>query len=109
MVIETKPGAAGAVGAQVARPQPAATRCYRTSRRSPALPKSTAVRPSGEFTRADFIRSRASSRSCVLIVNDQAALQDAEGTDRRRQETAGEIIFSSSGLYGALHIPMRST
>jgi tripartite-type tricarboxylate transporter receptor subunit TctC len=102
VVIDTKPGAAGQVGAQVAahaKPDGYTLLSHITSisgfaevdRLFGRQPKST---------NADFIPlARFVADPCVLIVNDQEFIADA----RKRPN---EIIFSSSGLYGALHIPM---
>ena len=109
VVIDTKPGAAGQVGAQVAahaKPDGYTLLSHITSisgfaevdRLFGRQPKST---------NADFIPlARFVADPCVLIVNDQQpwhTLQEFIADARKRPN---EIIFSSSGLYGALHIPM---
>jgi tripartite-type tricarboxylate transporter receptor subunit TctC len=109
VVIETKAGAAGAVGAQVAanaKPDGYTLLSHITSISGFAeVDKLFGRQP--KFTRADFIPlARFVADPCVLIVNDQQPYKSlAELTDdaKRRPD---EIIFSSSGLYGALHIPM---
>src|SRR5260370_29782848 len=60
-----------------------------------------------KFTNADFIPlARFVADPCVLIVNDEQPWKTLkEFTDDARKRP-NEIIFSSSGLYGALHIPM---
>ena len=75
MLVETKAGAAGAVGAQFAA-NCQARRLHAADphrRRSPASPRSTscsAAQP--KFTRADFIPiARLTAGPMVLVVNDQ--------------------------------------
>ena len=86
-VIETKAGAAGAVGAQfaaTAKPDGYTLLSHITSiqlRRS-----RPAVQPPAKFTNADFIRWRLRRRSVRADRQRPAALQDAEGLHRRRQK-----------------------
>jgi tripartite-type tricarboxylate transporter receptor subunit TctC len=109
VVIETKAGAAGAVGAQVAasaKPDGYTLLSHITSISGFAeVDKLFGRQP--KFTRADFIPlARFVADPCVLIVNDQQPYKSlAELTDDAKKRP-DEIIFSSSGLYGALHIPM---
>jgi tripartite-type tricarboxylate transporter receptor subunit TctC len=60
-----------------------------------------------KFTNADFIPiARFVADPCVLIVNDQQphrTLKDFVDDARKRPDG---MLFSSSGLYGALHLPM---
>jgi tripartite-type tricarboxylate transporter receptor subunit TctC len=60
-----------------------------------------------KFTRADFIPlARFVADPCVLIVNDQQPYKSLQELTDDAKKRPDEIIFSSSGLYGALHIPM---
>ncbi len=60
-----------------------------------------------KFTRADFIPiARFVADPCVLIVNDQQPYKTLKEFIDDAKKRPDEIIFSSSGLYGALHIPM---
>ena len=107
-VIETKAGAAGAVGAQFAanaKPDGYTLHSHITSISGFAQVDRLFGRQP-KFTNADFIPlARFVADPCVLIVNDQQpykALKDLVDDAKKRPN---EIIFSSSGLYGALHIP----
>jgi tripartite-type tricarboxylate transporter receptor subunit TctC len=109
VVIETKAGAAGAVGAQVgasAKPDGYTLLSHITSISGFAeVDRLFGRQP--KFTNADFIPiARFVADPCVLIVNDRqpyASLKDLIDDAKKRPDA---IIFSSSGLYGALHIPM---
>lgn len=108
-VVDTKAGAAGAVGAQVAanaKPDGYTLLLHIVSLSGfEEVDRLFGRRP--KFTRADFIPiARFIADPCVLIVNDQTpykSLQDFTDDARKRPN---EIIYSSSGLYGALHLPM---
>ena len=109
VVIDTKSGAAGQVGAQVAahaKPDGYTLLSHITSISGfSEVDRLFGRQP--KFTNADFIPlARFVADPCVLIVNDQQpwhTLQEFIADARKRPN---EIIFSSSGLYGALHIPM---
>lgn len=109
VVIETKAGAADQVGAQVAataKPDGYTLLSHITSISGFAeVDRLFGRQP--KFTSADFIPiARLVADPCVLIVNDQQpykTLQDFIDDAKKRPD---HIIFSSSGLYGALHIPM---
>jgi tripartite-type tricarboxylate transporter receptor subunit TctC len=59
-----------------------------------------------KFTNADFIPlARFVADPCVLIVNDQQPWHTLQEFIADASKRPNEIIFSSSGLYGALHIP----
>src|SRR5262249_14921780 len=60
-----------------------------------------------KFTNADFIPiARFIADPCVLLVNDQQPHKTlAEFVDDAKKRP-NALIFSSSGLYGALHLPM---
>ena len=109
VIIETKAGAAGAVGAQFAanaKPDGYTLLSHITSISGFAeVDRLFGRQP--KFTNADFIPiARFVADPCVLIVNDQqkwTSLQDFVADAKARPN---QIIYSSSGLYGALHIPM---
>jgi tripartite-type tricarboxylate transporter receptor subunit TctC len=108
VVIETKAGAAGAVGAQVAanaKPDGYTLLSHITSISGFAEVDKLFGRPV-KFTRADFIPlARFVADPCVLIVNDQQPYKTLKDLTDDATKRPDQIIFSSSGLYGALHIP----
>jgi tripartite-type tricarboxylate transporter receptor subunit TctC len=108
VVIETKAGAAGAVGAQVAanaKPDGYTLLLHLTSISGFAEVDKLFGRPV-KFTRADFIPlARFVADPCVLIVNDQQSYKTLAELTADAKKRPDEIIFSSSGLYGALHVP----
>jgi tripartite-type tricarboxylate transporter receptor subunit TctC len=108
VVIETKAGAAGAVGAQVAanaKPDGYTLLSHITSISGFAeVDKLFGRTP--KFTRANFIPlARFVADPCVLIVNDQQPYKSLKELTDDAKKRPDQIIFSSSGLYGALHIP----
>jgi tripartite-type tricarboxylate transporter receptor subunit TctC len=108
VVIETKSGAAGAVGAQFvanAKPDGYTLLLHITSISGFAeVDKLFGRTP--KFTRADFVPiARFVADPCVLIVNDQQPYKTLKELVEDAKQRPNEIIFSSSGLYGALHIP----
>src|SRR5260370_9945785 len=108
VVIETKSGAAGAVGAQFvanAKPDGYTLLLHITSISGFAeVDKLFGRTP--KFTRADFIPiARFVADPCVLIVNDQQPYKTLKELVNDAKKRPNEIVFSSSGLYGALHIP----
>lgn len=109
VVLETKAGAAGAVGTQVAataKPDGYTLLSHITSISAHSeVDKLFGRTP--KFTRADFIPlARFVADPCVLIVNDQQPYKTLKELTEDAQKRPDAIIFSSSGLYGALHIPM---
>jgi tripartite-type tricarboxylate transporter receptor subunit TctC len=59
-----------------------------------------------KFTRADFIPiSRFTEGPMALVVNDQTPYQSLKELVDDAKKRPDQIIFSSSGLYGALHLP----
>jgi tripartite-type tricarboxylate transporter receptor subunit TctC len=59
-----------------------------------------------KFTNADFIPlARYVADPCVLVCNDQQPYKTLQEFVEDAKKRPNEIIFSSSGLYGALHIP----
>jgi tripartite-type tricarboxylate transporter receptor subunit TctC len=108
VVIETKAGASGQVGAQVAahaRPDGYTLLSHITSISGFAeVDRLFGRQP--KFTNADFIPlARFVADPCVLIVNDQQPWKTLPEFMEDARKRPNEIIFSSSGLYGALHIP----
>ncbi len=88
VVLENKAGAAGAVGAQyvaTAKPDGYTLLTHIVSISGfAAVDKLFGRAP--KFTNADFIPiARIVADPIVLIVNNEVALQDAEGSGRRRQ------------------------
>src|ERR1043165_2393578 len=109
VVLETKSGAAGAVGTQVAassKPDGYTLLSHITSISAHSEVDKLFGRPV-KFTRADFIPlARFVADPCVVIVNDQQPYKTLKELTEDAKKRPDEIIFSSSGLYGALHIPM---
>jgi tripartite-type tricarboxylate transporter receptor subunit TctC len=108
VVIDTKPGAAGQVGAQFAanaKPDGYTLLAHLTSISGFAeVDRLFGRQP--KFTNADFIPlARFVADPCVLIVNDQQPYKTLNEFIDDAKKRPNEIIFSSSGLYGALHIP----
>jgi len=107
-VIDTKAGAAGQVGAQVAahaKPDGYTLLSHITSISGFAeVDRLFGRQP--KFTNADFVPlARFVADPCVLIVNDQQPWHTLKEFVDDARKRPNEIIFSSSGLYGALHIP----
>ena len=108
VVIDTKAGAAGAVGAQFAanaKPDGYTLLLHITSISGFAeVDKLFGRTP--KFTRADVIPlARFVADPCVLIVNDQQPYKSLAELVDDAKKRPNDVIFSSSGLYGALHIP----
>jgi tripartite-type tricarboxylate transporter receptor subunit TctC len=109
VVIETKSGAAGAVGAQfaaTAKPDGYTLLLHIVSISGFAeVDKLFGRQP--KFTRADFIPiARFIADPCVLLVNDQQPYKTLKEFTDDAKKRPEQLIFSSSGLYGALHLPM---
>jgi tripartite-type tricarboxylate transporter receptor subunit TctC len=109
LVIETKAGAAGQVGAQfvaAAKPDGYTLLSHITSISGFAEVDRLFGRPV-KFTNADFIPiARVVADPCVLLVNDKQPYKTLKELVEDVQKRPNQIIFSSSGLYGALHIPL---
>jgi tripartite-type tricarboxylate transporter receptor subunit TctC len=109
VVIETKAGAAGQVGAQVAahaKPDGYTLLTHITSISGFAEVDRLFGR-TPKFTNADFIPlARMVADPCLVIVNDQQPYKTLKDFIDDAKKRPDDIIFSSSGLYGALHIPM---
>ncbi len=109
VVLENKSGAAGAVGAQVAAS--AKPDGYTLLSHLPSLAGFAAVDElfgrQPKFTNADFIPiARIIADPCLIIINDQQPYKSLKDLVDDAKKRPNEILFSSSGLYGALHIPM---
>jgi tripartite-type tricarboxylate transporter receptor subunit TctC len=108
LVIETKAGAAGQVGAQFAasaKPDGYTLLMHIVSISGFAEVDKLFGRPA-KFTRDDFIPiARFIADPMVLVVNDKQPYQTLKEFVDDAKKRPNEIIFSSSGLYGALHLP----
>jgi tripartite-type tricarboxylate transporter receptor subunit TctC len=109
LVIETKAGAAGQVGAQfvaAAKPDGYTLLSHITSISGFAEVDRLFGR-AVKFTNADFIPiARVVADPCVLVVNDRQPYKTLKELVDDVRKRPNEIIYSSSGLYGALHIPL---
>jgi tripartite-type tricarboxylate transporter receptor subunit TctC len=109
VVVETKAGAAGAVGAQfvaTAAPDGYTFLSHITSLSGFAeVDKLFGRKP--KLTRADFVPiARFTADPTVIIVNQQQPYSPLNEFITDAKSRPHEIIFSSSGLYGAAYIPM---
>ncbi len=108
VVIETKAGAAGQVGAQFAanaKPDGYTLLVHIVSISGFAEVDKLYDRPV-KFTRDDFIPiARFIADPMVLIVNDQQPYKTLKEFVDDMKKKPNELIFSSSGLHGALHLP----
>jgi len=107
-VIETKAGAAGQVGAQfaaTAKPDGYTLLIHIVSISGFAeVDKLFGRKP--KFTRADFAPiARLTAGPMVLVVNDQQPYKTLQELVEDARKNPDKLIFSSSGLYGALHLP----
>ena len=108
VVLETKAGAAGAVGAQVAanaKPDGYTLLVHIVSISGFAeVDKLFGRQP--KFTRADFIPiAKLTEGPMVLVVNDKQPYKNLKELVDDAKKRPNQIVFSSSGLYGALHLP----
>jgi tripartite-type tricarboxylate transporter receptor subunit TctC len=107
-VIETKAGAAGQVGAQfaaAAKPDGYTLLMHIVSISGFAEVDKLFGRPV-KFTREDFIPiARFIADPMVIVVNDQQPHKTLKELVEDAKKRPNELIFSSSGLYGALHLP----
>jgi tripartite-type tricarboxylate transporter receptor subunit TctC len=108
VVIETKAGAAGAVGAQfVANAKPDG---YTLLAHLPSLSGFAAVDQlfgrEPKFTRDNFIPlARLTAGPMVLVVGGGLPYKTLKDLVDDAKKRPNGVIFSSSGLYGALHLP----
>jgi tripartite-type tricarboxylate transporter receptor subunit TctC len=108
VVIETKAGAAGQVGAQFAAN--AKPDGYTLLAHLPSISGFAAVDTlfgrTPKFTRADFIPiARLTEGPVVLVVNDKQPYKTLKELVDDAKANPNKLLFSSSGLYGALHLP----
>jgi tripartite-type tricarboxylate transporter receptor subunit TctC len=108
VVIETKAGAAGQVGAQFAanaKPDGYTLLVHIVSISGFAEVDKLYDRPV-KFTREDFVPiARFIADPMVLIVNEQQPYKTLKEFVEDVKKKPNELIFSSSGLHGALHLP----
>jgi tripartite-type tricarboxylate transporter receptor subunit TctC len=108
LVIETKAGAAGQVGAQfaaAAKPDGYTLLMHIVSISGFAEVDKLFGRPV-KFTNADFIPiARFVADPMVLVVNDQQSYKTLKELVDASKQRPNALTFSSSGLYGALHLP----
>ena len=108
VVIETKAGAAGQVGAQFAasaKPDGYTLLMHIVSISGFAEVDKLFGRPA-KFTRDDFIPiARFIADPMVLVVNDKQPHKSLKELVDDASKRPNELLFSSSGLYGALHLP----
>ena len=109
VVIETKAGAAGQVGAQVAasaKPDGYTLLSHNTGISGYAEVDKLFGRPV-KTSRADFIPlARLIADPCVLLVNDQQPYKTLKDFIDDAKKRPDAIVYSSGGLYGATHLPM---
>ncbi|HZQ11657.1 MAG TPA: tripartite tricarboxylate transporter substrate binding protein [Pseudolabrys sp.] len=109
VVIETKAGAAGQVGAQYvasAKPDGYTLLSHNTGLSGYAEVDKLFGRPA-KTTRADFIPlARLIADPCALLVNDQQPYKTFKDFIDAAKAKPDTIIFSSGGLYGATHLPV---
>lgn len=109
VVIDTKTGAAGAVGAQVAasaKPDGYTLLVHIVSLSGFAEVDRVYGRPV-KFTNDDFIPiARLIADPMVLLVNDQVPYMTLKELVDAAKAKPDSLIFSSSGLHGALHLPL---
>jgi tripartite-type tricarboxylate transporter receptor subunit TctC len=108
VVVETKAGAAGQVGAQVvasAKPDGYTLLSHNTGISGYAEVDKLFGRPV-KTSRADFIPlARLVADPVLLLVNDQQPYKTVkEFVDAAKSR--GDLVFSSGGLYGATHLPL---
>ena len=110
VVITNKPGASGAVGMQsvaVAKPDG-----YTISITVPAISMIPEVDKlfgrNPTFTRDHFVPlARINADPCVVVVNAERPWKTMKELLDDARKRPGEITFSSSGIYGASHVPME--
>jgi tripartite-type tricarboxylate transporter receptor subunit TctC len=109
VVVETKAGAAGQVGAQVAasaKPDGYTLLSHNNGLAGYAEVDKLFDRPP-KTTRADFIPlARLAADAVLVLVNDQQPYKTLEEFIADAKKRPEQIIYSSGGLYGASHLPM---
>src|SRR3979490_1850317 len=109
VVVETKAGAGGQVGAQVAasaKPDGYTLLSHNTGISGYAeVDKLFDRQP--KFTRADFIPlARLVADPVLLLVNDQQPYKTLKEFAEGANAHPDTLVFSSGGLYGASHLPL---
>ena len=107
-ILENKPGAAGAVGAQfvvAAKPDGYTLLTHLVSISGfAAVDRLFGREP--KFTNADFIPlARIIADPIVMIINPELPYKTLKELMEDAKANPNKLIFSSSGLYGASHIP----
>ena len=107
-ILENKPGAAGAVGAQfvvAAKPDGYTLLTHLVSISGfAAVDRLFGREP--KFTNADFIPlARIIADPIVMIINPELPYKSLKELMEDAKANPNKLIFSSSGLYGASHIP----
>lgn len=109
VIVETKAGAAGAVGAQVAasaRPDGHTLLSHNNGLASYAVVDELFGRQP-KTRRGDFIPlARLSADPVLLLVNDQQPYRTLDDFIAEAKKRPEQIVYSSGGLYGATHLPM---
>ena len=109
VVVETKAGAAGQVGAQVAanaKPDGYTLLSHNTGISGYAEVDKLFGRPV-KTSRADFIPlARLIADPVLLLVNDQQPYKTLKEFIDAAKAKPDTLVFSSGGLYGASHLPM---
>jgi tripartite-type tricarboxylate transporter receptor subunit TctC len=108
--IETKAGAAGAVGAQfasAAKPKPDGYTVLLHIVSISGFQEADKINGrQPKFTLDDFIPiSRFTAGPVALYVNDQVPYKSLKELVDDAKKNPDKLIFSSSGIYGALHLP----
>jgi tripartite-type tricarboxylate transporter receptor subunit TctC len=109
VVIETKAGAGGQVGAQVAanaKPDGYTLLSHNTGLSGYAEVDKLFDRPA-KATRADFIPlARVVADPVLLLVNEQQPYKTLKDFIDAAKQHPDTILYSSGGLYGATHLPI---
>ena len=109
VLVDTKAGAAGAVGAQVAasaKPDGYTLLSHNNGLAGYAEVDKLFGRPP-KTTRADFIPlARLAADPVLLLVNAQQPYKTLEDFIADANKRPGQIVYSSGGLYGASHLPI---
>ncbi len=109
VVVETKAGAAGQVGAQVvasAKPDGYTLLSHNTGISGYAEVDKLFGR-AAKTQRSDFIPlARIVADPVVLLVNDQQSYKTAKEFIEDVKKHPDTLVFSSGGLYGATHLPL---
>jgi tripartite-type tricarboxylate transporter receptor subunit TctC len=109
VVVETKAGAAGQIGAQVvasAKPDGYTLLSHNTGISGYAEVDKLFGRPA-KTSRADFIPlARLIADPVLLLVNDQQPFKTLKEFIDFAKANPGKLVFSSGGLYGASHLPL---